>query len=136
MNEAANENCSTPAGTSLPEIHAATRHHCLVQVDDVAADLARLQGLLDDAMSRLGGAFATLAHAAEADRHEEARDVLISTLQYHDVCTQLLAHARDRLSASRTLMATGPVDGAAELPEAPRKPVLQHNMTPGSIELF
>lgn len=135
MSIAIEKNCSTPFPANLPQ-DADHRSACLHQVDNVAADLARLQSLLDDAMNRLGNAFTTLAHAAEADRHEDARDVLVTTLQYHDVCSQLLGHARSRLEASRTLIESdAPVEAAAlKLPERP--PVLQSDLAPGAIELF
>lgn len=136
MSIALEKNCSTPAIPTDALTPLDPRSACLDQVDNVAADLARLQNLLDEAMSRLGSAFTTLAHAAEADRHEDARDVLVTTLQYHDVCSQLLGHARTRLEASRTLIESdGPVHHhELNLPERP--PVLQADLAPGAIELF
>lgn len=133
---ASQKNCSTPAAASDASLMPDQRSACLDQVNNVAADLARLQSLLDEAMSRLGNAFTTLAHAAEADRHEDARDVLVTTLQYHDVCSQLLGHARSRLDASRTLIESDVPLQHHELNLPARPPVLHADLAPGAIELF
>lgn len=136
MSIALEKNCSTPADAYTVSSMPDQRSACLDQVNCVAADLARLQSLLDDAMNRLGSAFTTLAHAAEADRHEDARDVLVTTLQYHDVCSQLLGHARSRLEASRTLIESDVPLEHHELNLPARPPVLHADLAPGAVELF
>ena len=119
------------AGAAL----ASNNHDVLaMQMETADSELGRLQGLLDDAMNRLAGAFGTLAEAAEQNRHEEARDVLVSTLQYHDICSQLLAHARSRITSGRAL-----IDGRAgsvAIPESKPHPVQQTDLEPGAVELF
>jgi hypothetical protein len=114
----------------------AHREACAYQVDTAEQELARLQGLLDDAMSRLAGAFETLAGAAEAQRQEHASGVLVSTLQYHDICSQLLGHARKRLATSRALM-QGEIAPHEHDPAAhDLVPVLHTDMAPGDVDLF
>lgn len=96
-------------------------------------ELQRLQQLLDDAMNRLAGAFGTLAEDASARKHEHARDALVSTLQYHDICTQLLSHARSRLNSGLNIMEGGlPAEAAVR----GCGPVLQSDMVTGMVELF
>lgn len=109
---------------------------CAREIGSAEAELERLQGLLDDTMTRLSGAFSTLSRDAEENRHEQARDVLVSTMQFHDICTQLLAHARGRLASGRAL-AERAAGLDVDAPIAPgRVPTLHTDMQPGTVELF
>lgn len=113
MNATATENLSTPplaipTHPEMVQVAAAFNSHrdeCDAQASTTDLELDRLQVLLDDSMNRLAGAFSTLASDAEARSHEEARDALVQTLQYHDVCSQLLGHARRRIAHLRGLIA-------------------------------
>jgi hypothetical protein len=129
-------NCSTPTAPFDALALLYPRSVCLEQADSVAAELARLHNLLDEALSRLGSAFSTPAHAAEAGRPGEARDVLLTTLQYREVCSQLPDHAESRLEASRTLIESDRLVHHNELNPPERPPVLQADSTRHAIELF
>ena len=93
----------------LREVQSAfSAHHdeCTQQVHKVGVDLARLQRLLDDAMSKLADAFSELASGQNPGAEAGARpvEVVVTTLQYHDICLQLLEHLRQRLEQTGRLI--------------------------------
>lgn len=134
MQNTASNTSTHPAAGRVDEAWLFDKQRLANQMETAESELQRLQGLLDDAMTRLAGAFGTLAEAAEAGRHQDARDVLVSTLQYHDICSQLLTHARTRITSGRAL-----IDGDADAVlahEARSHPVLHADLAPGDVELF
>ena len=93
----------------LREVQSAfSAHHdeCTQQVHKVGVDLARLQRLLDDAMSKLADAFSELASGQNPGAEAGAGpvEVVVTTLQYHDICLQLLEHLRQRLEQTGRLI--------------------------------
>ncbi len=93
----------------LREVQSAfSAHHteCTQQVHKAGVDLASLQGFLDDAMSKLADAFSELASGQNPGAEAGARpvEVVVTTLQYHDICLQLLEHLRQRLEQTGRLI--------------------------------
>lgn len=120
----------------------------------VCNDLDRLLGLLSGACTELSQGFHGACALIEAQRRasgdapdaflaalEQRLTRAVTALQFEDMASQLVGHARrvlrsaaDRLAAE----AFGDEDDAAPADDAPRRanPVTQDEMDAGSIELF
>ena len=145
-----------PPGPSLP-------WQVAVDVQDnlrgAGHDLARLQRLLSDATETLMGHFYGASQQIDhltrlASQHPglPERDLhlalghlsgAVTTLQFQDMASQLIAHTHLRLrrcadQLARDTQGSDDVDGAAAPPDAPLRPnpVSQDEMDAGSIELF
>lgn len=131
--------------TMVPE---ARRLAVDLQDEVLAADgeLERLQRILDDAAAQLFARFSN-AHAAcraiaagdPAGRAVDELQRAMTALQFQDLSAQLLAHARQRLSAVAGSLASLalPDDEGCELRWPTRAcPVAQRALDAGSVELF
>ncbi len=76
---------------------------CSQQLSAAEGELVRLQTLLDDAMGQMAEAFGRLVPGG-AGTDECASDVVVTTLQYQDICSQLVAHLRERLARTGALV--------------------------------
>lgn len=114
-------------------------------------DLQRLQGLLTDACDNLMERFVdatvqlrqlqTVVQADEVDRLLADFGGSVTSLQFHDMATQLIEHSRRRLRNCIDRIAVDafpPDDEEAVVEAAPLNPnpVTQAEMDAGSIELF
>jgi hypothetical protein len=94
------------AGTDLHRVAALFREHraeCTGQLSVAGEELARLQTLLDDAMGQMAVAFRKLV-SATSQHDDDGSGVLVTTLQYQDICSQLLVHLRRRLTHTGALV--------------------------------
>ncbi len=131
-----------------PKFGGTELHGHLTAVGD---DLMHLQGLLDDACATLMDGFMGVSaqlrnlqivkpanHAAIA-RAAEHLDATARALQFQDMSTQLIAHARQRLRyCAQRLAQEGGADAPADPEPAPSRPnpVSQSRMRRGSVEIF
>ncbi|MCO5978452.1 hypothetical protein [Ideonella oryzae] len=122
-------------------------------------DLERLQRLLDDASETLSSHFyaassqlnetlrllSTLPDIDHGLLHTAMQDLAgaITSLQFHDMATQLIAHTQKRLRScadriARDAMGDDDEDGSTIVEDGPGRPnpVTQDEMDAGSIELF
>ena len=76
---------------------------CSQQLSAAEGELVRLQTLLDDAMGQMAEAFGRLVPDG-AGTDDGASDVMVTTLQYQDICSQLVAHLRKRLARTGMLV--------------------------------
>lgn len=108
------------------------------QLQDMENDLARTGSLLDEAVNRLAGSFTAIHQLVNEQQAEmdalltqypllhqrahairEMREVIgdevhavVTGLQFHDLVSQLLAHATGRINELRILMAALAADGS------------------------
>lgn len=109
----------------------------------VTNDLERLQGLLDDSHDNLqAGFFGLLELLPEDTAAQKHVSRAVKALQFQDLATQLIAHARRQLRHCADQLAldtfAGDEDGDAVVEQAPERanPVTQSEMNTGFIELF
>lgn len=148
------ENTMLP-GPPLPLMMAADLQDSLMVASH---DLDRLQRLISDATETLMGHFygaslridrltrlaAQHPGLPEGDLHSALGHLsgAVTTLQFQDMASQLIAHTHGRLRHCADRLArdviAGDEDGAAVIDEAPQRPnpVTQDEMDAGSIELF
>ena len=140
--------------------HAAAQH-ARVQINAVVSDLARLEGIVNHAAHELLASFADIQQCISgldpqwvATPAFGAVNRAITAMQFHDLATQLVSGARQRLNATACGLA---VDGpwanafknADDLPNSeytearlnhalafPKQTVQQHDVGSGSIDLF
>ena len=146
---------TTPSGAPLALMVAADLQDSLMVASH---DLDRLQRLLSDAsetlMGHFHGASQQINHLSRlAAQHPELpeRDLhlalghlsgAVTTLQFQDMASQLIAHTHRRLRHCFDRLARDVIgddeDGAAVVAAAPQRPnpVTQDEMDAGSIELF
>lgn len=76
------------------------------QLQAAHEDLMRLKNLLDEAMGSLGNSFTQLAPLiANIEGVTGATaELAVTTLQYQDICTQLVDHLRERLASTGLLV--------------------------------
>ena len=144
-----------PSGPMLPWPVAVDLQDSL---QEVCHDLGRLQRLLSDAtetlMTHFYGASQQINHLQrlaslypglpERDLHLALGHLsgAVTTLQFQDMASQLIAHTHQRLRRCADQLARdtlgGDDEGAAAPPDAPLRPnpVTQDEMDAGSIELF
>jgi hypothetical protein len=78
---------------------------CSQQLSAAEGELVRLQTLLDESMGQMAEAFGRLVRGgAGAGTDDGASDVMVTTLQYQDICSQLVAHLRERLARTGMLV--------------------------------
>ena len=120
----------------------------------VCNDLERLLGLLSGACTELSEGFHGACALIEQQRQqqrgapdaflavlEQRLSIAVTALQFEDMASQLVGHARRVLRSSADRLAAdafGDDGDGASIDEAPRRanPVTQDEMDAGSIELF
>ena len=111
------------------------------------ADSAQLSPYLDTPVSLL-----LAQHAVLADQIETQISAAVRSLQFQDMCSQILSHTANRVAALEIALAGidaeevqsvevaedgVPARATAEVIEFPRsRPVAQHGMHTGEVELF
>ena len=135
-----------PGGLGLLEL-ADVQDHLLT----VESDLARLEALLDSVSVKLwqhcqaAHACVSGLGAADAAAREQAVHAIteaMADLQFQDMASQLILHARRRLVHCSDLLAAATFaddeEGMALVADAPPRPspVTQVDMSAGSVELF
>jgi hypothetical protein len=110
-------------------------------------DSAQLSPYVDTPVSLL-----LAQHAVLADQIETQISAAVRSLQFQDMCSQILSHTANRVAALELALAGidaeevpsgqaahdgAPARTTAEVIEFPRsRPVAQHGMHPGEVELF
>ena len=146
-----------PQTAALPLLVAADLQDSLMIASH---DLDRLQRLLSDAaetlMAHFYGANSQITQLSlmSAQRHPNLADAdlrkalahlsgAVTTLQFQDMASQLIAHTHSRLRhcadcLARDVMGADDEDGEAAVEAAPLRPnpVTQDEMDAGSVELF
>lgn len=136
---------SAQNGPVIDRLLAADLHEDLVTASQ---DLDRLQTLLAGACEELASSFFganehidDLRHGGHNDAVQQLAQHLwhaITALQFQDMASQLIAHTHSRLRDCADRLATDGHCVAAGSESAPQRynPVAQHEMDPGSVELF
>ena len=118
----------------VTEAFAEHRDECAQQLSAAVADLEHLQGLFEDAMGSMAQAFMRIA--SELDLHANpAAAEWIKGLQYQDICAQIAAHLRLRLTHTAALVEGLNLPFAALLAEAGDMPEEAQRAYAGVLEM-
>ncbi len=121
---------------------------CHAQLGEADLDMVRLEALISQAAATLLDSFQAIERRWRAipvegmSAVDEDVNRAVSALQFHDLATQLLAHARKRIAVAneglaRLTVEPGREEGRRwEAPPALGGPVGHANLETGSVDLF
>ncbi len=121
---------------------------CYAQMADADRDMARLEKLLTDAGHTLSAAFLSIEVVLREMAPDKAGEIrgevgrIVTALQFHDMASQLLAHARTRIAVAESglkkLTAMPKNECAASWGPPPTlgNPVGHASLDAGSVDLF